>query len=63
MQQLPDSLHTLTFSDNDDDGYIQSRNGTIDLDISHMKELRILMLSSVINVTSCFPKSLRWLVG
>ena len=40
---MPDSLQSSLFLDTDDDEYIKSRNGTIHLDISHMK-FRILIV-------------------
>ena len=59
MQRLPDFLQTLILSHYFDD-MSNIRDQTIDLDVSHMKDLHILMCIGYVNVLSSLPRSICW---
>ncbi|KAG0619275.1 hypothetical protein M758_4G128200 [Ceratodon purpureus] len=56
--ELPTSLQTLIIRKDNSDTQGHQR---IDLDVSHLKELRILICKGDINVKSSLPKNLGWL--
>ncbi|KAG0586335.1 hypothetical protein KC19_2G083500 [Ceratodon purpureus] len=57
-RKLPTSLQTLIIHNHKSDTQGRQR---IDLDVSHLKELRIFLCNGDINVTSSLPKNLGWI--
>ncbi|KAG0588047.1 hypothetical protein KC19_2G211500 [Ceratodon purpureus] len=55
-EELPTSLQTLIVHNH----YYQG-HGRIDIDVSHLKELRIILCKGDINVTSSLPKNVVWI--
>ncbi|KAG0612323.1 hypothetical protein M758_6G018800 [Ceratodon purpureus] len=54
-----ENLQTLMIYNND----LNTRASRIDLDISHMKDLFILICDDSINLVQSLPKNLTWLIG